>query len=436
MVNTSETKERREAIMKKLGNGVLILPSLPESIYSNDVHHVYRQHSDMLYYVGFPEPNTTCVIENKDGVIETHLFVPERNELFETWNGRRYGVEGALNKFKVEKAYINDELEEILSEILRDHESVFMKFGSNEKTDTLVRECIAKTLEARDLDCKGPVNILNPIYEIDQQKVIKSELEVEYLRKAAEISADAHTRAMKVTKPGMGEWQIEAILNYEFRKNGATTYAYPSIVGSGINGTILHYIENSSEMQDGDLLLVDAGCEYNGYTSDITRTWPINGKFSEAQKEVYQLVLDVQKICIAYSKPGNNLWDMQDMAIKLLTEGLVRFGLLEGDIDQLIEEKEYRRFFMHGLGHWLGNDTHDTSKIDKKKFILKSGCCYTVEPGIYIPDEEDIPEKYRGIAVRIEDDILITNDGYEVLSKSVVKEISDIEEIVGIEDLP
>ncbi len=422
--------------MSKLGNGVFIIPSMPESTYSNDVHFVYRQHSDMIYYIGFQEPNTTAVIENNNGEITTHLFVPERDEVFETWNGRRYGVEGALEIFKVDKAYVNSKFEEELLEILKVHETVFIKQEYNTKIDAIVRSAIHTTLGIRDLECKGPVNLINPSYEIDAQKVIKSEYEIEFIRKAAKISADAHTRAIKVTKPGMRENQIEAIINYEFRKNNASTYAYPSIVGGGINGTILHYIENEDALIDGDLLLVDAGCEYYGYAADITRTWPINGKFTDAQKEIYQLVLDVQKECIAFAKPGNSLWDMQELSIRRITEGLIKFGLLEGDIDELIEEKEYKKFYMHGLGHWLGNDTHDTGKVNKKDAPLEEGHYFTIEPGIYISDNEDIPKKYRGIAVRIEDDILITKTGHEVLTKDVVKEIADIEAIVGTEELP
>ncbi|MCY3412963.1 MAG: aminopeptidase P N-terminal domain-containing protein [Candidatus Heimdallarchaeota archaeon] len=431
-----EYRMRREMLMKTLGKGLLILPSLSVSTYSNDVEYIYRQHSNMLYYIGFPEPNTTAVIENDGENIRTHLFVPKRDPEFETWFGRRYGTEGALSTFKVELTYENTQLEEELLKLLFEHEQVFYIYGDNKEIDSLVMKSINATLASRDLVTRGPVNLINPINEIHKQRSIKTEFEIEMLKKAAKISADAHTKAMMVTKPGMFEYQIEAIINYEFRKNGSSGFAYPSICASGINATILHYIENSQEMHDGDLLLVDAGAEYKANAADITRTWPVNGKFSDAQKDIYQLVLDVQKSCIAMMKPGTKFWDIQELSARLISEGLLRLGIMEGDLDTILEETLYKRFYMHGLGHWLGKDTHDTGKLNRKVEVLYEGNYLTIEPGIYIPDEEDIPEKYRGIGVRIEDDVLITKDGCEILTKDIVKEIEEIEAIVGTAELP
>ncbi|MFV2016165.1 MAG: M24B family metallopeptidase, partial [Candidatus Heimdallarchaeota archaeon] len=260
---------------------------------------------------------------------------------------------------------------------------------------------------------------------------VKSDDEIQICETAAIISAKAITKAMKNTKPRINEYQIEALIDFEFRNQGAQRPAYNSICASGINGTILHYKNNNEELKEGNLLLVDAGAMYDDYCADITRTWPINGKFSEPQKRIYQLVLDVQKECINRIKPGVKFWDINNFAIERLTKGLVEIGLLEGSIDELVENKKYRRFYMHSIGHWVGLDVHDTSRVRTNQIILKPGLYVTIEPGIYIPDEEDIPLEYRGIGVRIEDDVLVTETGNRVLSANVVKEVKDIEAIVG-----
>lgn len=436
MVELIEVAERRGKIMKKLGKGLLILNSLPEATYSNDVEFKFRQHTDVLYFTGFPEPGTTCILENDGDKVTYHLFVRKRDKLMETWNGRRFGTEGVLEKFNADKAYENGELEKIIMDLFKIYENIFYELGTNKATDDLIIATIQEAPNAKDKTGRGSTSLINPAFEIHQLRSIKSPSEIEILRKVAIISAEAHTRAMAVTKPGMFEYQIEALIDYEFRKKGSKGYAYPSIVGGGINGTILHYIENQDELKNNELLLVDAGAEFNSYSADITRTWPINGKFTESQKEIYQLVLDVQLACIAMVKPGVKFWDIHEKSVELITKGLIRYGILQGEYDKIIEDKGYKRFYPHGLGHWLGIDTHDTSHVDRKIEHLKPGHYFTVEPGIYITDEDDIPEKYRGIAVRIEDDILVTQEGYEILTRDVVKEIDEIEKIVGSQVLP
>lgn len=430
-----ECEKRRKNIMKTLGKGLLVLPSMPESIYSNDTDYPYRQHSNILYFVGYPEPATTCVIENNGKEIISHLFVPKRDPLFETWNGRRYGVDGAKEAYNMDKTYENTEFKEEFTKLLKNYETVHLITGENKEIDEIVLNVRNEAMRSRDRKGKGPVNLVDPKYEIDHQKLIKSDYEVDLLRKSAEISAIAHTRAMKVTKSGMHEYDIEAIINYEFRKRGARGVAYQTIAGSGVNGTILHYVENSSKLKDGELLLVDAGSEYHSYAADITRTWPVNGKFTDAQREIYEVVLSVQKEIIAMIKPGISFKEINDLSIRRITEGLVKYGLLEGEIDDLIEEEKHRRFYMHGLGHWLGIDTHDTGSVSREADLIK-GCYLTVEPGIYIPNEDDIPSKYRGIGIRIEDDVLVLENGCEVLTSGVVKEIEEIEAIVGTERMP
>ncbi|MHA2169602.1 MAG: aminopeptidase P N-terminal domain-containing protein [Candidatus Kariarchaeaceae archaeon] len=427
---------RREKVMNELGEGVLILSSYPERLLSNDTNYKYRPHSDLIYFTGFPEPNTIAIIENKGKEIIYNLYVPKRDPEYETWNGRRYGIDGALKHFLADKAFAIDTTEEELPKILMKYETIFFSENINLEQNEIIAKAISRARSDRDRPHRGPVTITDPIDVIHKHRCQKSPEEIRILRKVAKISADAITYAMKVTKPGIHESQIEAIIEYGFRKNGCERPAYPTICGSGINATILHYLENSSEMKDGNLLLVDAGGELDYYCADISRTWPINGKFSSSQKEIYQFVLDIQKSSIEMVKPGVTIGEIQKVAIERLTSGLIQFGLLAGDLATNIEEKTYRRFFMHGLGHWLGLDVHDTGRVNRDKEPLKEGYYFTVEPGIYIPDEDDVPQQYRGIGVRIEDDILVTNDGYEILTSDVVKEISDIEKIVGTVDLP
>ena len=435
MFSAEEYQRRRQALANSLGEGVIILPSYANSTMSNDVFYEFRQQSDFLYFTGFPEPDSIAILEVEDGKITYTLFVPERDETFEIWNGRRYGTEGAISTFHADAAYNNTDFELKLADILKKYEHVYWTQGENQKVDATITEKMLEASKSRDKTGRGPIFSTNCIYQIHELRVKKSAEEIEVMKKSADISAKAMELGIKVSMPGMKEAEVEAVIEYYYAKHGAQRPAYPTIAGSGVNATILHYIENIDELNEGELMLVDAGAEYQGYASDITRTWPVNAKFSDAQKEVYQLVLDTQEACILMVKPGITIQELHDTAVELITEGLVDLGLLEGAIDEIIEEKKYSRFFMHGLGHFLGMDVHDTSLLGRK-YILQEGNYFTVEPGIYIPDEDDIPERYRGIGVRIEDDVLVTTDGCEVLSDGVAKSIEDIENLVGTATLP
>jgi Xaa-Pro aminopeptidase len=419
--------------MNSLGKGVAILPSYPERILSNDTNYKYRQHSELIYFSGYPEPNTVAVIENTGEKLIYHLFVPKRDPIRETWDGRRHGVEGAQNLFGVDQAYQSDKLEEKLPEILEKYENVYYQTGENPEIDRIVVSSVTTAVNSKDREGLGPVNLTNPVDVYHKIRSIKSDLEIEICIKSAQISADAMTKAMKMTKPGMREYEVEALIDYEFRKMGAQRPAYEIICGNGVNATILHYIENNDELVSGNLLLVDAGAQYQDYCADITRTWPVNGKFNEPQKRVYELVLRIQKECIEMVKPGVVFWDINNYAVKEITKGLVELGILHGHVDDLIANEKYKRFYMHTLGHWVGLDVHDTSRVKRETELMTAGLYVTIEPGIYIPDEEDIPEEYRGIGVRIEDDVLVTENGNKVLTDGVVKEISEIEMIVGSE---
>ncbi|OLS26482.1 MAG: Xaa-Pro aminopeptidase [Candidatus Heimdallarchaeota archaeon LC_2] len=431
MFSNETYSSRRDNLMKNLGEGVIILPSYPERILSNDTYHKFRQQNEIIYYSGFPEPETTVVIENQGKDILYHLFVRKRDPLRETWNGIRYGLEGAKKKFNPDFVYESNELEKQLFEILKKYENVFLQSGENSTTDDIVFSVIKKAINATDRNGKGPINIKNPIDVFHKIRAIKGKEEISICEKSAKISSNAMTNAMANTRPGMNEYQIEALLEFEFRNQGAQRPAYNSICGNGVNGTILHYEDNNQELIDGNLLLVDAGCQYQDYCADITRTWPVNGKFSDAQRKIYELVLSIQKECIEMIKPDIKFQDISNHAIKLITRGLLKIGLLEGVLEDLIKDEKYKRFYMHGLGHWVGMDVHDTGRFNIKEEKLIPGLYVTVEPGIYIPDDEDIPLKFRGIGVRIEDDVLVTATGYEILTKDVIKEIDQIEEIVG-----
>jgi len=426
-------QKRRDQLMQTLGKGVVILTGHAEKILSNDTNYKFRQQSEVIYYSGFPEPDTTVVIEHDGEKLSYHLFVRKRDPAKETYDGKRYGVEGAKETFHADFAYTIHDLENQLIPILKKYETVFYESRENLDIDQIINKCIAKAVNSKDRCGKGPVILINPIDTYHQIRAVKSDEEIRICETAAKISAEAIEKAMRYTKPGMNEYQIEALIEFEFRNKGAQHPAYQSICGNGVNGTILHYVENNHVLQDGNLILVDAGAQYKDYCADITRTWPVNGKFSEAQKRIYQLVLNVQKGCIDQVKPGVKFWDINEYAIEQITQGLIDLGLLNGNISNLIENKKYKRFYMHSLGHWVGLDVHDTSRFKTDREILKPGLYLTIEPGIYIPDEEDIPLEYRGIGVRIEDDVLVTETGNRVLSADVVKEISDIEAIVGIE---
>ena len=423
-----------ELIKRMDQNSIAILPSARHAIRSNDTEYRYRQNSDFYYVTGFEEPEAIAVITPSKEQKYT-LFVRPRDPEMETWNGRRAGVEGALQRYGADAAFTIAEFEEKVGELLNGAHNLYYRIGNgNPDLDETVIRNISRLRAMGRKGFSAPQTIIDAGAILHEMRLIKSEEEIALMQRAADIAAEAHIEAMKTARAGMQEYEIEAHLEYIFRRQGANGPAYNSIVGSGANATILHYVENSATLKDGDLLLIDAGAEYKGYASDITRTFPIGGRFTAAQRDIYDLVLETQMSCVEMARPGVTMDELKNHSIEMLTEGMVRLGLLQGDTKQLIEEEKYKQFYMHGLGHFLGIDVHDVGRyyIDGESRRLEPGMVITVEPGLYVAeDTKDIPEKYLGIGVRIEDDVLITREGNRVLSKKAPKQVEEIEELMG-----
>jgi Xaa-Pro aminopeptidase len=436
-------KPQLKEFMRRMDkNSVAIIPAAQEAVRSHDTHYRYRQNSDFFYLTGFEEPEAIAVIApGKDKKLT--MFVRPRDLEQEIWNGYRSGVEGAVRDYSADEAFPITEFDEKLSEILDGPEVLYYAFGhTSAEMDQKIIGQLRQMRETNRKPLEPPRTIVDPSTILHEMRVIKSPDEVEIMQRAADIAADAHVEAMKSVRPGMKEYEVEAMLEAYFRKHGAAGSSYTSIIGSGGNATVLHYISNQDELKDGDLLLVDAGAEYKGYASDITRTFPINGKFTQAQREIYDLVLKTQKSCVDMVRPGVRLEDLKTHSIELLTEGMVELGLLKGDPRKLIEEKKYMQFYMHNLGHYLGIDVHDAGRyyFNGESRPAEVGMVMTIEPGLYIspdtsriPDEfnKDIPEKYLGIGIRIEDDVLVTENGARVLTHRVPKEAEEIEALMS-----
>jgi Xaa-Pro aminopeptidase len=363
------------------------------------------------------------------------LFVRPRDPEREIWDGRRAGVDGAKSQYGADEAFPISEFAAQLPDILNGPEKLYYRLGDGNPSldDTIIRQLASvRTMNRKPITV--PHTIIDSASIIHEMRVIKSEEEIAIMQRAADIAAEAHIEAMKAARPGMKEYEIEALVEQLFRRAGSAGPSYNSIVGAGANATVLHYITNDSTMKDGDLLLLDAGAEYKGYASDITRTFPVNGHFTPAQRDIYDLVLETQMSCVEMVRPGVRHLDIKNHSIEMLTEGMVRLGLLKGEPESLIKEEKYMQFYMHGLGHFLGIDVHDVGRYftDGESRPLEPGMVMTVEPGIYIsPNTKDIPEKYLGIGVRIEDDVLVTEDGPRVLSNKVPKDAGEIETLMA-----
>jgi len=422
-----------EFIKRMDQKAVAIIPAAREATRSNDTQYRYRQDSDFFYLTGFEEPESIAVIApNKDQ--KYTLFVRPRNPEREIWDGKRFGVDGAKTEFGANDAYPVAEFDEKLHDILDGASVLYYRLGVNSELDERIIREIARMRSLNRKPIHPPRTIIDPATIIHEQRVIKSDEEIEIMQRAADIAAEAHVEAMKSVRSGMKEYEVEAMLEHFFRRNGASGPAYTSIVGAGANATVLHYISNTGELRDGDLLLIDAGAEYKGYASDITRTFPIDGHFTKAQREIYDLVLDAQTACVEMVRPGTTHDELKERSIEILTEGMVRLGLLQGDPKELIKEKKHEKFYMHGLGHMLGIDVHDVGLyyFDKESRALEPGVVMTVEPGIYVSlDAKDVPEEYLGIGVRIEDDVLCTNNGPRVLTNKVPKHPAEIEALMA-----
>ena len=424
-----------DEFMRRMEPGsVAILPGAQEATRSNDTHFRFRQNSDFYYLTGFDEPEALAVLAPAHPAHPYTLFVRPRDPEREIWDGRRAGVEGAREQYGADAAYPSAELSEKLGDLLNGARLLYYRLGVEEELDRLVLRQLERLRSGARRGTSAPDTITDPSTLLHEMRLVKSEEELELMQQAADISAEAHREAMKHARPGMKEYEIEALVEYVFRRNGASAPAYTTIVGSGPNATILHYIDNDATLLEGELLLIDAGAEFGGYAADITRTFPINGRFTAPQRELYSLVLKAQEACIEMVRPGATLEELHGRSVELLTEGMLSLGLLAGDAAKLIEDGAYKRFYMHRLGHYLGMDVHDVglSHVNGKPRPVAAGMVMTVEPGIYIAaDAEDVPEKYRGLGVRIEDDVLVTATGGRVLTADAPKQVEEIEQLMA-----
>jgi Xaa-Pro aminopeptidase len=417
-------------------NSIAIIPAAHETTRSYDTEFRFRQDSDFWYLTGFPEPDAIAVIDPESKAPFT-LYVRPRDLEMETWFGRREGVVGAVKNYGADKSFPIEKFGADLGKLLDGHDKLYYRFGVDEKLDLNIIKYLSSQRQRRLKTAYPPHTIIDPTIITGEMRLHKTTDEVEMMQKAATISAEAHVMAMKKTRPGMNEFQVESMIEAYFREKGAGGVAYNSIIGGGDNATILHYVENNRPLKDGDLILIDAGAEYKGYAADITRTFPVNGKYSPAQREVYDVVLDVQQRCIEYTVTGNTVKSRQELSIELLTEGMKKLGLLKGKTADLIKKKSYMKYYMHGVGHYLGLDVHDagryfTDQTAKSSRPFAPGMVLTVEPGLYIPpDDKTAPAKYRGIGVRIEDDVLVTKDGNRNLTAKVPKNPDEIEAIMS-----
>lgn len=434
LLPATEFARRRQALMNMMGPGsIAILPAAPHHRRNRDTEYRYRQDSDFYYLSGFAEPEAViCLIPGRPQG-EYVLFCRERDREMEIWNGYRAGPEGAVKDFGASDAFPITDLDEIIPGLIEGRERVFVSMGAQPLFDQRLMGWVNSIRAKSRAGLHAPGEFLMLDHLLHDLRLFKSTEEIKVMRRAANISARAHTRAMQISRPGMAEYELEAELVHEFMKSGCQAPAYNTIVGSGANACILHYVENNRVMQDGDLVLIDAGGELDHYASDITRTFPVNGKFSAEQKAIYQLVLDSQYAAIASVKPGAHWNTPHETVVNILTEGLLELGLLKGSKAECIEKEKYRQFFMHRTGHWLGMDVHDVGdyKVDSRWRELEAGMVMTVEPGLYIaPDDMTVDAKWRGIGVRIEDDVLVTRSGSEVLTQAVVKNVADIEALM------
>jgi Xaa-Pro aminopeptidase len=428
--------DRRRRLMDRLGDhGAALFFAAPEVTRSNDSHFDFRQNSDLWYLTGFEEPEAALLLLPGHAKHPVVFFVRKRDKDREIWDGPRAGVEGAKERFGASEAFPIDELDAKLPELLEGRERVHYGLGLYPERDRQVIHAIGRIRALAKRGKRAPREIHDPSLLLHDMRLFKAGAELEALRRAVRVSADGHVRAMQATRPGRGEWEVQAEIEYVFRRGGARSPGYTSIVGSGTNACVLHYVANDRRMQAGELLLVDAGAEVGYYTGDITRTWPVSGRFSAPQREVYDLVLKAQEEVIALAKPGLPWSALHDKALRVLTQGMIDLGILKGPLDKALEEKAHAPWYPHSTGHWLGIDVHDVGAYwsgAEQSRLLEPGMVFTVEPGLYFaPEAPNVPERYKGIGVRIEDDVLVTEAGHEVLSKDAPKDPAEIEALVG-----
>ena len=432
-IANDEYLARRRALMAALpADSAVLLPGASLVTRSRDSEFPFRQDSDFHYLTGFPEPDALLLLLPGRPEGESVLFCQDRNPLMEAWTGIRLGAEGTVREFGVDQAFENAERGERLEALLDGRRTLYLPLDSPEAM--VIADEVRTALKAGARRGARPPEALADVAPLlHESRLIKSESELVLLRHAAEISARAHVRAMRAARPGLAEYHLQAELEHEFRWQGGTGPAYASIVGGGANACVLHYIENHASLRDGDLVLIDAGAEFDLYAGDITRTFPVNGCFSAAQRALYALVLEVQERAVAAIEPGVTLVELHDGVVRGLTEGLIGLGLLEGEVQARIDDESYRRFYLHSTSHWLGLDVHDVGAYRQggEPRVLAPGMVLTVEPGLYIPADADIPEAFRGIGIRIEDDVAVTASGHAVLTTAVPKRIDEIEALMA-----
>ncbi|HWP65201.1 MAG TPA: aminopeptidase P N-terminal domain-containing protein [Candidatus Limnocylindria bacterium] len=419
---------RRERVRAAIGDGVLLLAAAPERVRSNDVHYPYRQDSDFGYVTGFPEADAVCLLAG--GAEPAYvLFVEPNDEQRTIWVGARAGTEGAVERYGADAAYPLADLEKELARWLGKTERVYLALAREDALAARLLAAVRRAQAERPRSGRGPVAIHDAGSVLHELRLVKEPDELALMRQAIDIACEAHREAMRAARPGMREYEVQALVDYTFRRRGAAGPAYPSIVAGGANATILHYIDNTAPLAAGDLLLIDAGAEFAGYCADVTRTFPVGARFEGARRACYEAVLAAQQAAIAAARPGATLDELHAIAVRTLTERLVDLRLLEGPVDDAVAQETYKRFYMHRTSHWLGRDVHDVGRyrVDDAPRRLAPGMVFTVEPGLYVPGTAEVPAEFRGIGIRIEDDVLITDDGCEVLSAAAPKTTADVE---------
>ena len=434
-ISKAEFARRRKNLMGMMDkHTIAIIPGAREVTRSRDTEYPFRQNSDLFYLTGFEEPDAVLVLVPGRRQGQVVLFCRERDPDMELWNGYRLGPEGAVAYLGVDDAFPIDDLDEILPGLIEGTQRIYYSMGHDDVFDQRVMGWVNQIRKLVRTGAAPPADFTDLAFLLHEQRLIKSAAEVRVMRKAGEISAAAHVRAMQECQPGRYEYHLEAAIQHTFAEHGARFPAYNSIVGSGANACVLHYTENASKMRAGDLVLIDAGCEYQGYAADITRTFPVSGQFSNEQRAIYDLVLEAQRAAIAKVRPGNTWNQPHDATVRVITRGLIKLGLLRGKERELIKAEAYRDFYMHRAGHWLGLDVHDVGeyRVDGRWRQLEPGMVLTIEPGIYVAaDNTKVPKRWRGIGVRIEDDVVVTEQGCDVLTGDVPKRADEIEALMS-----
>ena len=433
MTTVLDYARRRQNLMQHIGDGIAIVPSAPIARRNGDVLYRYRPDSDFFYLTGFSEPETVALLIPGRASGEFLIFCRERNRAEEMWDGHRAGLEGAVEIFNADDAFPIDDIEDILPGLLENRSKVYCNLGRYPDFDEQLLHWLSDVKNRKRSGISAPGELVDLGYILHELRLIKGAAEIKAMKKAAAVSVVAHRRAMSQCQPGMFEYEIEAELEYAFRQGGAQYPAYPSIVAGGENACILHYIDNSRRLRKHDLLLIDAGAEIDCYCADITRTFPVSGRFSGRQKALYEIVLEAQLAAIAAVSPGASFNDPHEAAVRAITAGLKDLKLLKGSVDSLIEKTAYRKFFVHRTSHWLGLDVHDVGeyRVGDTWRMLEPGMVLTIEPGIYVPAHQNIPKQWHGIGIRIEDDVLVTRQGHDVLTQDAPKDPAAIETLMA-----